>query len=95
MTDVSRRQFLRHAGIGAAATGAVALGGVTLFESLTSASATSLASDASPATPHLEGSDIFAHIEDARTGQMTIFFGSKAVPYTNKDLAQLLLQAAQ
>jgi hypothetical protein len=51
--------------------------------------------DSSPATPDLEGSDVIAHVENAKTGQMTIFVGTKAIPYTNKDLAQLLLQAAQ
>jgi len=95
MPDVTRRQFLRHASVGAAATGVVALGGVTLFEAVSSAGASSLMADSSPATPDLEGSDVIAHVENAKTGQMTIFVGTKAIPYTNKDLAQLLLQAAQ
>ena len=53
------------------------------------------AADSSPATPALEGSDIFAHVVDARSGEMTIFVGTKAVSYKNQDLAQLLLRAAQ
>ena len=94
ISDVSRRQFLRNAGIGAVATGIVAAGGVALFDAA-DAGATGLAQDASPATPKLEGSDIFAHIANARTGEMTIFVGEKAISITNQQLAQSLLQAAQ
>ena len=74
MPDVTRRQFLRNASLGAAAAGVVAAG---------------------PATPALEGSDIFAHVVDAKAGQITIFVGTKAISYTNPDLAQQLLRAAQ
>jgi hypothetical protein len=95
MPDVTRRQFLRHASLGAAATGVLAAGGAGLFQAVTGAGATPLAFDSSPATPALEGSDIFAHVVDAKAGQITIFVGTKAVSYTNQDLAQQLLRAAQ
>jgi hypothetical protein len=95
MPDVSRRQFLRRASYGAAATGVLAAGGATLFEAVGSAGASSLAADASPATPALAGSDIFAHVVDARSGEITIFVGTKSVSYKNQALAQQLLRAAQ
>ena len=95
MPDFTRRQFLRRASIGAAATGVIAAGGAGLFEAVGAAGATSLATGASSTSPTLEGSDIFAHVVDARTGLMTIFVGTKAVSYQNQDLAQTLLRAAQ
>ena len=95
MSDVTRRQFLRHASIGAATAGALAAGGTGLFTAITSAGAAPLAFSASPETPALEGSDIFAHVANAKTGEITIFVGTKAVSYTNRDLAQQLLRAAQ
>jgi hypothetical protein len=95
MPDVTRRQFLRHASIGAAAAGALAAGGTGIFQAVSSAGAAPLPFDASPATPALEGSDIFAHVADAKSGEITIFVGTKAVSYTNPDLAQQLLRAAQ
>jgi nitrous oxide reductase len=95
MPHLSRRQFLRTTSVGAAATGVLAVSGATLFDSASRAGATPLAADASTATPHLEGSDIFAHVINAKTGEMTIFVGTTAVSYTNRDLAQALLQAAQ
>ena len=95
MPDFSRRQFLRGASIGAAATGVLATGGAGVFQAVGAAGAASLSADSSPATPTLEGSDIFAHVVDARSGEMTIFVGTKAVSYKNQDLAQQLLRAAQ
>ena len=93
--DLSRRQFLRHASIGAAAAGVAAVGGTAVFTAISSAEAAPLAFSASSDTPTLEGSDIFAHVVDAKTGQITILVGTKAVSYTNRDLAQQLLRAAQ
>jgi hypothetical protein len=95
MPDVTRRQFLRNASLGAAATGVLAVGGAGLFDAVSSASATPLTSDSGLATPTLEGSDVFAHVVDAKSGQITIFVGTKAVSYTNRELAQQLLRAAQ
>jgi hypothetical protein len=95
MPDITRRQFLRNASVGAAAAGALAAGGAGLFSAVSGAGAAPLAFSASPETPTLEGSDIFAHVADAKTGEITIFVGTKAVSYTNLDLAQQLLRAAQ
>jgi hypothetical protein len=95
MPDVTRRQFLRNASLGAAAAGVVAAGGTGIFQAVSSAGAAPLLFDSSPASPALEGSDIFAHVVDAKAGQITIFVGTKAISYTNRDLAQQLLRAAQ
>jgi len=96
MADVTRRQFLRHASIGAVATGALAAGGAGIFQAVSgSADAAPLRPLASAATPAMEGSDIFAHVVDAKKGLITIFVGTRAVTYTNTDLAQQLLRASQ
>jgi hypothetical protein len=101
MPDFTRRQFLKRASIGAAATGVVAAGGAGLFEAVGAAGASPLtrlaplAAGGSSASSTAEGSDVFAHVVDARSGEMTIFLGEKAVSYKNRDLAQLLLRAAQ
>ena len=95
MPDVSRRQFLRNASLGAAATGVLAAGGAGIFQAAGRAGASPLAAASSSSTPTLEGSDVFAHVVNARTGELTIFVGTKAVSYTNRDLAQQLLRAAQ
>ena len=95
MSDMNRRQFLRNASIGAASAGVLAAGGAGIFSAIGSAGAAPLALSASPETPTLEGSDVFAHVVDAKAGQITIFVGTKAVSYTNRDLAQQLLRAAQ
>ena len=100
MPDFTRRQFLRTASIGAAATGVFAAGGAGLLEAVGSAGAAPLtagghAAGSQPSGPALEGADIFAHVVDARSGEMTIFVGEKAVSYQNHDLAQQLLRAAQ
>jgi hypothetical protein len=95
MPDVTRRQFLRSASIGAAATGVIAAGGATVFQAVASAGAAPVALHNTPATPALAGSDVFAHVVDAKAGEMTIFFGTRSISYTNRDLAQQLLRAAQ
>ena len=98
MPDFSRRQFLRRASYGAAATGVIAAGGAGLFETVGSAGATTLAAGTHPegsTGSTLDGADIFAHVVDARSGEMTIFVGEKAFSYKNQSLAQQLLRAAQ
>jgi hypothetical protein len=49
----------------------------------------------SPDGPIREGSGIVAHVVDAKSGQMSIYVGTKHVAYTNQALAQELLKASQ
>lgn len=96
MSDVSRRTFLRNASLGAAATGVLAVGGAGLFPAATSAGAAPLASQGEdPSASALEGTDIFAHVVDAKAGRITLFVGTREVSYTDKGLAQQILRAAQ
>ncbi len=96
MPDISRRRFLRNASVGAAAAGVVAVGGTGVFSAVTNgASAAPLKYSASDATPSAEGSDIFAHVADAKTGRMSLFVGNKTIEFTDVDLAQQLMRVAQ
>lgn len=95
MDQVSRRQFLRNASLGAAATGVLAAYGTDLVRGAGSAGAHPLASPNEQPAAALDGSDVFAHVVDARTGQMSLFVGTKEISYTNRDLAQQILRAAQ
>lgn len=95
MTDVTRRQFLRNASIGAAAAGVLAVGGPALITGVESAGSTPTALPAGGEASALEGSDVFARVIDAKAGTIKIFLGTKAVDYTNPVLAQQLLRAVQ
>jgi hypothetical protein len=96
MPDVSRRQFLRNASIGAAAAGVLAVGGPGLLTAVESAAQAPTAAPPAPSGDALlEGSDVFARVVDAKAGHIRIFIGTKAVDYTDQALAQTLLRAAQ
>ncbi len=88
--NISRRRFIRRASVSAAAVGAVAAGGTSLLGAAGTA-------DAAPAPegPVLEGSGVIAHVVDAKKGEISILFGTREVTYTNRDMAQQLLRAAQ
>jgi hypothetical protein len=94
MDSISRRRFLRTASIGAAATGVVAAGGMSLLAG-TSGAAEVPNTSTSPDAPVLDGSDIVAHVVDARAGQISLFVGTKHISYTNQALAQALLNATR
>jgi hypothetical protein len=94
MPNISRRIFLRNASIGVIATGVVSAGGVGL---LTGPGGAEIAPVdlASSDTPLLEGSGVIAHVVDAKSGEISIFVGTKQISLTNPALAQQLLRAAQ
>jgi hypothetical protein len=95
VTDVSRRQFLRNASIGAAAAGVLAVGGPGIVTAIETANGAPAALPADEETTALEGSDVFARVVDAKAGHIKIFAGTKAVDYTDQALAQKLLRATQ
>ena len=96
MTDVTRRQFLRNASIGAAAAGVLAVGRHRhRLGAIGSRRAPPWRCRPAEEPTTLDGSDVFARVVDAKAGQIKIFVGTKAVDYTNQALAQQLLRAAQ
>jgi hypothetical protein len=93
MSNVSRRQFLRNASLGAAAAGALAVGGTSLVTAIASTGSPSALPDTNDEP--LDGSDVFARVVDAKAGKIKIYVGKKEVDYTNQSLAQQLLRASQ
>jgi hypothetical protein len=93
MPSISRRHFLRNASIGAAATGVVAAGGLGLLTGVSGADVVTTPKTTPPEGPILEGSGVVAHVVDAKSGKISIFFGTKHIDYTNQALAQELLKA--
>jgi hypothetical protein len=94
MSEVSRRQFLRNASVGAAAAGLVAVVGPRIITGLESPNGT-LPSLVAEEEAVVSGADVFARIVDAKAGHIRLFVGTKAVDYTNPALAQELLRAVQ
>jgi hypothetical protein len=97
MPNISRRHFLRNASIGAAATGVAAAGGLGFLTGGVSGAdvATPPSKVTPPDGPLLEGSGVVAHVVDAKSGQISIYVGTKHVSYTSPALAQELLKATQ
>jgi hypothetical protein len=96
MPDVTRRQFLRNASLGAAAAGVLAVGGPSILNAVeTTVGATPAALPTTEDMMALEGSDVFARVLDAKAGHIKIFAGTKAIDYTDQALAQKLLRATQ
>lgn len=98
MTDVSRRQFLRHASIGAASAGVLAATGGALLSGaeagaspLPKRTASALTND----VPAGAATDIFAHVSDLSTGQVTVFHGTDAFTITDSHLAHALAKVTQ
>lgn len=93
--NITRRRFLRHASMGAAAAGAVAAGGVGVFGALGGAASAAPALASSSDTPTMEGSSVIVHVVDAKKGRITVFDGTQEKDVTNFDLAQMLMKAAK
>ena len=94
MPYISRRHFLRNASIGAAATGVAAAGGLSFLTGVSGADTVTPPKPASPEDPILDGSGVVAHVVDAKSGQMSIYVGTKHISVTNQALAQELLKAS-
>ena len=100
--SLSRRALLRTGTLGAAAAGAASafpglIGGLVTA----GPEASGVASDLSAETPELDGmaaesaTPLVAHITNASTGEMSIFVGERQISFTDAQLAQRLLRAAQ
>jgi hypothetical protein len=95
MPNISRRHFLRNASIGAAATGVAAAGGLSFLTGVSGADTVTPPTVTSPEGPILDGSGVVAHVVDAKSGQMSIYVGTKHISFTNQALAQELLKASR
>lgn len=96
--NIARRGFLQRASAGTVAVAAVAVGGAGLFGGAGTADRSparpaSGASDADAAS--LEGAGLIAQVIDARKGEISILVGTREIKYTDREMAQRLLTAAQ
>jgi hypothetical protein len=74
--------------------GALAAGGTGLLSAGSSASAASPKRSESH-EPIIDGSDVIAHVVDARRGTISILVGEREITLTNRRLAQELMRAAR
>jgi hypothetical protein len=80
--------------MGAAAVGALSVAGESVF----GGAATANAAAPKPAAKHqelLDGSDVIAHVVDARTGEISILVGTREITLINREMAQQLVRATR
>jgi len=94
MSEISRRKFL-----GAAAGGAVVVGAAAVA----APSVLGGGSDAHPSGPSrghasqalsVDG-PVLAHVRDAKTGEISVFSGTREIVIRDRSVANVLLDAAQ
>jgi len=91
--DFDRRNFIRRASMGAAAVGALTVAGGSVLGDV--ASAVAATPKAASTSELLDGSDVIAHVVNARTGEISILVGTREIQYRNRDLAQQLIRATK
>jgi hypothetical protein len=97
MEPVSRRTFFRQAGA-AAAVAAVASSVVVAPMGLATAvagAATSKESDLTPQEDLRKGEDLVAHVKNARTGEISLFIGTREVIIHDRKVAARLVRATR
>lgn len=95
MPESNRRDFLRRAGIGAAALGAVTAA-PALLGAGTAGAATPVAAAPAPApeaAPVDMGAPVVAYLEDAPSGEFRLMIGGRSVEFTDKALAARITAA--
>lgn len=81
--------------MGAAAAGVLVTSGALLFTSADAGAAPlPAASNITDQVPGSTSTDIFAHVSDASSGQITVFHGTEAYTVVDPALAQALARVA-
>jgi TAT (twin-arginine translocation) pathway signal sequence len=91
MSDMTRRSFFKHAGVAAAAVGAVAVAPGGLI------SPGSAVAQSKPLSPEeLSSSEpIVAHLTDVEAGRITLFVGTREVHVRDHEFAARIVRAAR
>ena len=102
MADISRRRFLGHAAIGAAAVGTVAAMGPSVLSTVTAsgASASTLATagltnDHASSEARGPQAELMAHVVDQSSGTIAVYSGTRLVTFQNRAVSDALLKALQ
>ncbi len=88
MPDTNRRRFLATAGAGAATAGAIAL-----VPGIADAATPTASAVPTAAVPTAELGPIVAHLEDIRTGVISVMVGERAVTLRDPAIAAALARA--
>jgi hypothetical protein len=97
MEPVSRRVFFKQAGAAAAVAAvasSVAVGPMGLASAVAGA-ATNKESDLTPQEDLRKGEDLVAHVKNARTGEISLFIGTKEVTIHDRKVAARLVRATR
>jgi Ubiquitinol-cytochrome C reductase Fe-S subunit TAT signal len=102
MADISRRRFLGHAAIGAAAVGTVAAIGPSILSTVTAsgASASPIGTAALTQKHSLTAErgpqpELMAHVVDQSSGTISLYSGTRMVTFQNRAVTDALLKALQ
>jgi hypothetical protein len=97
MEPVSRRVFFKQAGAAAAVAAvasSVAIGPLGLTSAVAGAASTK-ESDLTPQEDLRKGEDLVAHVKNARTGEISLFIGTKEVTIHDRKVAARLVRATR
>lgn len=92
MNPVTRRTFLRQAGLGAAAVGVATTVPSFLRKGVKSGT---VPTAAKPLGRISQTGPVVAHVSDANSGDITLMFGTSELTYHNPELAHQLIRATQ
>jgi hypothetical protein len=102
MADISRRRFLGHAAIGAAAVGTVAAIGPSVLSTVTASGASAstvgtavLTNNHTLTAEHGAQPELMAHVVDQSSGTIALYSGTRMVTFQNRAVSDALLKALQ
>jgi hypothetical protein len=102
MADISRRRFLGHAAIGAAAVGTVAAIGPSVLSTVTASGASAatvgpavLTRDHALTAERQAQPELMAHVVDQSSGTIALYSGTRMVTFQNRAVSDALLKALQ
>ena len=102
MAEISRRRFLRHASLGAAAVGTVAAIGPSIFSTATASGASAatvgtaaLTKDRTLTAERGRQPEVMAHVVDESSGTIALYSGTRMVTFQDRAVTDALLKALQ
>jgi hypothetical protein len=94
MEQISRRSFFKQAGVVAAVAGTVAVAPVGIASAFAGTKPTS-EPDLTPQEDLGAGEELVAHVQNARTGEISLFIGQKEITIHDRKVAARLVRATR